>query len=89
MTIALILAWLIFGFVVGLIARAIFPGAQGMGLLGTACLGIVGSFVGGLVANMIWGGHVFAVQPSGFIGSLVGALLVLGLLGMANRTAHA
>ncbi len=89
MTIALIFSWLVFGFIVGLIARAVFPGAQGMGLLATACLGIVGSFVGGLLGNLLYGGGVFAAQPSGFIGSLVGALVVLGLLSMAGRSSHA
>ncbi len=89
MTITLILTWLVFGFIVGLIARAIFPGAQGMGFFATAILGIVGSFMGGLVANFFWGGQILAVQPSGFIGSLVGSLLVLALMGLAGRTSHA
>jgi uncharacterized membrane protein YeaQ/YmgE (transglycosylase-associated protein family) len=89
MTLMLIVTWLVFGFIVGLLARAVYPGAQSMGLLATAGLGIAGSFVGGLLANLIWGGQVFAVQASGFIGSFVGALVVLALLGLANRPSHA
>lgn len=89
MTIALILSWLIFGFIVGLIARAIYPGAQGMSLLGTAALGIVGSFVGGIIGNLLYGGELFVAHASGFIGSLIGALVVLGLMSLANRRSHA
>jgi len=89
MFVVMLISWLLFGLIVGLIARAIFPGAQGMGFFATAILGIVGSFMGGLVANFFWGGQILAVQPSGFIGSLVGSLLVLALMGLAGRTSHA
>ena len=39
-------------------------------------LGIIGSFVGGFLANLIFGG-VVAVSPAGIIGSIIGAILVL------------
>ena len=80
-----IIAWIIFGFVVGLLARAIMPGRQGMGLLMTTLLGIAGSFVGGLIASWITGNRVHEAHGAGFIGSVLGAILLLFLFGMFGR----
>ncbi len=80
-----ILSWIAFGLVVGLIARAILPGKQSMGLVATTLLGVVGSFVGGFVANLISGHHVLELNPAGFIGAILGALLVLFLVGFVGR----
>lgn len=85
MTIMMIVGWLVFGFIAGLIARAIYPGPQSMGFFATAGLGIVGSFVGGMLGNLLWGTPTFGWHASGLIGSIVGALLVLALVGLAQR----
>ena len=87
MFIVMLVSWLLFGLIVGLIARAIFPGTQSMGLLGTAGLGIAGSFVGGILGNLFYGGPLMTAQPSGWIGSIIGALLVIGALGAIGRRA--
>jgi uncharacterized membrane protein YeaQ/YmgE (transglycosylase-associated protein family) len=71
-----ILVWIIVGLIVGVIARAIVPGPDPLGWLGTILLGIVGSFVGGFLANLIFAGQA-VVQPAGWIGSIVGAVIVL------------
>jgi uncharacterized membrane protein YeaQ/YmgE (transglycosylase-associated protein family) len=63
------------GFVVGLIARAVLPGTQSVGIILTALLGIAGSFVAGLVGQAI--GWYQAGQGAGFIGSIVGAIVLL------------
>ena len=65
----------IVGFVVGLIARAILPGTQSIGIILTAVLGIAGSFVAGFVGQAI--GWYQAGQGAGFLGSVVGAVLLL------------
>lgn len=65
----------IVGFVVGLIARAVLPGDQKLGLIMTAVLGIVGSFVAGFIGQAV--GWYQAGQGAGFIGSVVGAVVVL------------
>lgn len=80
-----ILAFIVFGFIVGLVARAIMPGSQKMGLLMTALLGIIGSFLGGTIGNLIAGREVFALQSAGFIGSVIGALAVMLLVGLVGR----
>ena len=63
------------GFVVGLVARAILPGTQSLGMILTAVLGIAGSFAAGYVGQAI--GWYQAGQGAGFIGSVVGAILLL------------
>ena len=80
-----LLAFILFGLVIGLIARAVMPGKQSMGLVATALLGMAGSFVGGLVGSLIYGGRMFELHSAGIIGSLVGALLVMFLVGMGSR----
>ena len=80
-----VLSWLAFGFVVGLVARALFPGTQSMGIVATTGLGIVGSLLGGLVGNVIAGTPALTLHGAGVIGSVLGALLVMALVGFATR----
>jgi uncharacterized membrane protein YeaQ/YmgE (transglycosylase-associated protein family) len=79
-----ILAWIIFGFIIGLIARAVMPGKQSMGFVMTTLLGVAGSIIGGLVASAITGGSATGFHPSGFIGSLIGAIVLLFIAGMVT-----
>jgi uncharacterized membrane protein YeaQ/YmgE (transglycosylase-associated protein family) len=77
-----IIGFLIFGLIIGLLARAIYPGRQPMGWLATAILGMVGSLVGGLIGHAIWGGYSRAngswgFTPGGWVLSLIGAIVVL------------
>lgn len=67
------------GFVVGLIARALLPGDQKLGLLLTAVLGVAGSFLAGFIGQAL--GWYSAGQGAGFIGSVVGALVLLFVVG--------
>lgn len=79
-TLILILGWVIFGGIVGVLARALFPGTQSMGWLGTITLGVLGSFLGGGLGNFLFGGgQILVVRPAGWIGSLLGALIALGV----------
>jgi uncharacterized membrane protein YeaQ/YmgE (transglycosylase-associated protein family) len=77
-----IIAWIVFGFIVGLIARAVVPGKQGMGFIMTTLLGVAGSLVGGLVASAVSGGDATGFHATGFIGSLIGAVVLLLVAGM-------
>lgn len=73
-------SWLVFGFLVGLIARALMPGEQKMGFFKTSFLGIGGSFAGGFLASLLGGrGHDLSFHPTGFIFSTIGALVLLAL----------
>ena len=84
-----ILGLIIIGLIAGAIARFVVPGPDPMGWIGTIVLGIVGSFVGGFLANLIFGGTV-ALSPAGWIGSIIGAIVVLLIwrqVGASRRTA--
>jgi uncharacterized membrane protein YeaQ/YmgE (transglycosylase-associated protein family) len=78
-----ILWMLLIGFFVGLLARALHPGDDKMGILMTSLLGIGGS----VVAN--YGGHALGIygrhQAAGFIGSIVGAIVLLVAGNMIRR----
>jgi uncharacterized membrane protein YeaQ/YmgE (transglycosylase-associated protein family) len=65
----------IVGFVVGLIARAILPGTQSLGIILTALLGIAGALLAGWAGQAL--GWYTQGQPAGFIASVVGAILLL------------
>ncbi len=71
-----LIVFLIVGLIAGFIARALVPGPDPMGWLGTMILGIVGSFVGGTLAALLFGGTL-DVSPTGLIGSVIGAIVVL------------
>jgi uncharacterized membrane protein YeaQ/YmgE (transglycosylase-associated protein family) len=77
-------SWIIFGFLAGLIARAVMPGRQGLGFIATTLLGIAGSFMGGFLASVLRGGSWRLLSPSGFIGSIVGAVVLLALARMMS-----
>ncbi len=77
--IGFIVGMVIIGLIAGFIARALVPGRDPMGVLGTILLGIVGSFVGGFLGYVLFGNDVTqgAIQPSGIVGSIIGAVIVL------------
>ncbi|SEL86923.1 MULTISPECIES: GlsB/YeaQ/YmgE family stress response membrane protein [Stigmatella] len=81
-----IIAFIIIGLIAGLIARAILPGRQSMGLIATTLLGMVGSLVGGLVGSLFArDGRLFDIHPTGILMSVIGSIVVLLLVGAAGR----
>jgi uncharacterized membrane protein YeaQ/YmgE (transglycosylase-associated protein family) len=80
MDLTAILTWIIFGAIVGVIARFLMPGSDSMGWIPTIVLGIVGSFVGGWLAQLLFQGNASLPPPSaGWIGSIIGAIIVLAI----------
>jgi uncharacterized membrane protein YeaQ/YmgE (transglycosylase-associated protein family) len=75
-----IIGWLLLGLVAGALARLLVPGRDPMGWLGTIVLGIVGSFVGGFLADAL-----FDDEAVGLFGSVVGAVIVLLIYNMVTR----
>ena len=72
-----IIGLIIIGLIAGFIARAVVPGRQSLSILQTILLGIVGSFVGGFLGRLLFGSGNGFVQPSSWIGSIIGAIIVL------------
>jgi uncharacterized membrane protein YeaQ/YmgE (transglycosylase-associated protein family) len=79
-----IIAWIVFGFIIGLLARAIVPGRQSMGFIMTTLLGVAGSLIGGFIANSLSGGTMQDVHGAGFIGSLIGAVVLVFIVSAAT-----
>ena len=76
-----LLLFLVFGLIVGFVARAIMPGTQKMGMLATMLLGVVGSFIGGFIGALLTDSRVMDFNTSGMIGSVIGALIALAAAG--------
>jgi len=70
---------LIVGLIAGAIARLVVPGRDPMTLLGTVGLGVLGSFVGGFLENAVFlhSLSLFAIHPTGILGSIIGSIIVL------------
>ncbi len=69
---------IVVGFIVGLVARALFPGADSMGFIATTVVGVLGSVVGGFLGNAIRRPAEGAkFHPAGFLMSIIGAIVVL------------
>ena len=77
----LIITVIVVGLIAGALARLLVPGKQSMSILTTMVIGIVGSFVGGFLGYLLFRKDAYDgfFQPSGLIGSVIGALIVLGL----------
>lgn len=87
-----IITMLVIGAIAGLLARFLVPGHDPMGIAATILLGIVGSFVGGFLSFALFGKDLAegALQPSGLVGSIVGAVIVLLIYrSIGGRRSHA
>ncbi|WP_287687864.1 MULTISPECIES: GlsB/YeaQ/YmgE family stress response membrane protein [unclassified Microcystis] len=85
-----VISWIILGFIAGAIAKAIYPGRQGGGILATTLLGIIGAFVGGTLLNLIQTGS-FALAGStlsipGIFVAILGAIVFIFLWGLVTTS---
>ncbi|MGZ3789572.1 MAG: GlsB/YeaQ/YmgE family stress response membrane protein [Bacteriovorax sp.] len=79
-----IIGTIIIGFFVGLVARFVKPGDDKMGVLFTTLLGIAGAFVGRFIGQAM--GIYSSNAPAGFVGAVLGAVLVLAFFKTASKT---
>ncbi|NLC34841.1 MAG: GlsB/YeaQ/YmgE family stress response membrane protein [Alcaligenaceae bacterium] len=78
-----IISMIIVGLIVGLLARAIMPGDQKMGIIMTIILGIVGAVVAGYLGGAL--GLYAPGEGAGWIGSIIGAIIVLFVYGLITK----
>lgn len=79
-----IITFLLVGLIAGFVARLLVPGDDPMGLVGTLVLGVIGSFVGGFLAALVFSGEL-ALNATGIVGSIIGAVVALLVYRFANR----
>ncbi len=72
-----ILAWIVFGLIVGAIAHYLYPRPSQGGLLGTILLGILGALLGGFIGDLLFGVAVTGFNLSSFIVAVIGSLVLL------------
>jgi uncharacterized membrane protein YeaQ/YmgE (transglycosylase-associated protein family) len=86
-----IIAWIVLGLIAGAIAKAIYPGHQGGGILGTILLGIIGAFVGGSLGMFFSTGQFSLAATSlsipGIALAVVGALVAIFIWNLLTRRA--
>ncbi|HEY9700217.1 MAG TPA: GlsB/YeaQ/YmgE family stress response membrane protein [Trichocoleus sp.] len=86
-----ILAWLVLGLIAGAIAKAIYPGHQGGGILATLILGVIGAFIGGSLYTLLTTGTLALTSAGLSIGGIVvavlGAIVAIWIWGMMTRRA--
>ncbi|MGG6268649.1 GlsB/YeaQ/YmgE family stress response membrane protein [Leptolyngbya sp. AN03gr2] len=86
-----LIAWIILGLIAGAIAKAIYPGNQGGGILGTLLLGIVGAFIGGSLYTFLTTGALNLTAASlsfgGILIAILGAIVAIFIWGLLTRSA--
>ena len=84
------IGFLVAGLVIGALARLIKPGKQDLSILATLGLGLVGSLIGGLIAQLFGTGSIWELNVLGFILAVVAAVLLVGtaesLTGKSRKT---
>ena len=78
-----VLSWIVFGLIVGALAKLVMPGNDPGGIIVTILLGIAGAMVGGLLGRAL--GFYGEGDAAGYIMSIVGAIVLLALYRMMTR----
>ncbi|ARV61559.1 transglycosylase [Nostocales cyanobacterium HT-58-2] len=84
-----LIAWIILGLIAGAIAKAIYPGRQGGGILATMILGIIGAFIGGSIVTLLQTGTLQLTAATlsipGLIVAIIGAIIAIFIWGLITR----
>ena len=81
------IGFIVAGLIIGALARLIKPGKQNLGIVATLLLGLAGSVIGGLIANLLGTGGIFELNVLGFIAAVIAAVLLIGVAeGVSGRS---
>lgn len=72
------IGFIVAGLVIGALARLVKPGKQNLGWIATLLLGLAGSIIGGLVANLLGTGGIFELNILGFVVAVIAAVVLVG-----------
>lgn len=82
------IGFIIAGLVIGALARLIKPGKQRLGILATLLLGLVGSVIGGTIANLLGTGNIFELNVLGFVIAVIASVLLIGVAEGLAQSRH-
>lgn len=87
-----IIAWIVLGLLAGAIAKAVYPGSQGGGIIATILLGIIGAFIGGSLYTLFTTGTLQLAATSlsipGLFIAVIGAMIAIFLWGLVARNTN-
>ncbi|MCX6463641.1 MAG: hypothetical protein NTW05_08620 [Pseudonocardiales bacterium] len=82
------IGFIVAGLVIGALARLIKPGKQRLSILATLLLGLAGSVIGGVIANLLGTGDIFELNVLGFVVAVIAAVALIGVAeGLSARRA--
>ncbi|NDJ21761.1 GlsB/YeaQ/YmgE family stress response membrane protein [Nostoc sp. B(2019)] len=90
-----IIVWVVLGLLAGAIAKAVYPGYQGGGMLSTMILGIVGAFIGGSLLTLLQTGTLqltaagSGLSITGILVAVLGAIIAIYIWGLLRRSSNA
>lgn len=84
----IVIGFIVFGLVVGALARLIKPGKQHLSILMTLLLGLAGSVIGGVIANLLGTGSIFELNVLGSVVAVIAAVLLIGVFEGAAAKRH-
>ncbi|MBY9074927.1 hypothetical protein K1X13_08870 [Nocardioides sp. WL0053] len=83
------IGFIVAGLVIGALARLIKPGKQNLSILWTLLLGLAGSVIGGVIANLLGTGGIFELNFLGFVVAVIASVLLIGTAeGLAGKKSH-
>jgi uncharacterized membrane protein YeaQ/YmgE (transglycosylase-associated protein family) len=83
------IGFIVAGLIIGALARLIKPGKQRLGIIMTLLLGLVGSVIGGTIANLLGTGDIMELNVLGFILAVVASILLIGVAEGIAQKRHA
>jgi uncharacterized membrane protein YeaQ/YmgE (transglycosylase-associated protein family) len=74
---SLMIGFIVFGLVVGAVARLLLPGKQHLSLLATLLIGVVGSVIGGVIASLLGTGNIWELNILGSVVAIISAVVLI------------
>ncbi|HYQ67861.1 GlsB/YeaQ/YmgE family stress response membrane protein [Actinophytocola sp.] len=82
------IGFIVAGLIIGALARLIKPGKQNLGIIATLLLGLVGSVIGGTIANLLGTGDIMELNVLGFIVAVIASVLLIGVAESVSGSRH-